>query len=116
LTADNNVAIIAKGCSRGRIWSQRRTRSLFNQLQWYATMLLCATAADLTIRLTDDIRATAKQLAEDLIAYYHGDEYGQTPGILPGPPPAGDYYWWEGGAMWGTLIDYWHLTVRLPSH
>jgi mannan endo-1,6-alpha-mannosidase len=42
--------------------------------------------------------------------YYHGNESGQTPGILPGPPPAGDYYWWEAGAMWGTLIDYWKLT------
>ena len=42
--------------------------------------------------------------------YYKGNQSGQTPGILPGPPPAGDYYWWEGGAMWGTLLDYWKLT------
>ncbi|KAI0171419.1 glycoside hydrolase family 76 protein [Pestalotiopsis sp. NC0098] len=42
--------------------------------------------------------------------YYKGNQSGQTPGILPGPPPAGDYYWWEGGALWGTMIDYWHLT------
>lgn len=32
------------------------------------------------------------------------------PGILPGPPPNGDYYWWQGGALWGTYIDYWHYT------
>jgi mannan endo-1,6-alpha-mannosidase len=44
------------------------------------------------------------------MAYYHGDDYGGIPGILPGPPPNGDYYWWEGGALWGTMIDYWHLT------
>lgn len=44
------------------------------------------------------------------MTYYHGNESGQTPGILPGPPPAGDYYWWEGGALWGTMIDYWHYT------
>jgi len=42
--------------------------------------------------------------------YYKGNRTGQTPGILPGPPPAGDYYWWEAGAMWGALIDYWKLT------
>ena len=42
--------------------------------------------------------------------YYKGNLTGQTPGILPGPPPNGDYYWWEAGAMWGTLIDYWKLT------
>lgn len=44
------------------------------------------------------------------MSYYHGDDPGQTPGILPGPPPDGDYYWWEGGALWGTMVDYWHLT------
>ncbi|KAK5632168.1 hypothetical protein RRF57_007882 [Xylaria bambusicola] len=59
---------------------------------------------------TDDILSSAKTLAYDLMSYYHGNESGQTPGILPGPPPAGDYYWWEGGALWGTMIDYWHLT------
>lgn len=44
------------------------------------------------------------------MSYYHGDEPGQIPGILPGPPPEGDYYWWQGGALWGTMVDYWHLT------
>ncbi|TRX93432.1 hypothetical protein FHL15_005707 [Xylaria flabelliformis] len=58
----------------------------------------------------DDIIASAKTLAYDLMSYYHGNESGQTPGILPGPPPAGPYYWWEAGALWGTMIDYWHLT------
>ncbi|KAI1158761.1 glycoside hydrolase family 76 protein [Nemania serpens] len=62
------------------------------------------------IDTNDNILATAKTLAYDLMSYYHGNESGQTPGILPGPPPAGDYYWWEGGALWGTMIDYWHLT------
>ncbi|KAI0012629.1 glycoside hydrolase family 76 protein [Xylariaceae sp. FL0662B] len=58
----------------------------------------------------DNIQSAAKTLAYDLMKYYHGNESGQTPGILPGPPPAGDYYWWEGGALWGAMIDYWHLT------
>lgn len=44
------------------------------------------------------------------MTYYKGNLSGQTPGILPGPPPAGDYYWWEAGAMWGALMDYWHYT------
>ncbi|KAI1495420.1 glycoside hydrolase family 76 protein [Biscogniauxia marginata] len=63
-----------------------------------------------TIDSDDSIKSSAKTLAADLMAYYHGNESGQTPGILPGPPPAGDYYWWEGGALWGAMIDYWHLT------
>lgn len=44
------------------------------------------------------------------MSYYDGNQPGQTPGILPGPPPAGPYYWWEGGALWGTMVDYWHYT------
>ncbi|KAL9943340.1 hypothetical protein D7B24_005142 [Verticillium nonalfalfae] len=78
-----------------------------------ATTLLSAHtahAAFYSIQSDDAIRSAAKTLAHDLVAYYHGNETGQTPGILPGPPPAGDYYWWEAGAMWGALIDYWHLT------
>ncbi|KAF3766954.1 family 76 glycoside hydrolase [Cryphonectria parasitica EP155] len=58
----------------------------------------------------DSIKTAAKAVASNLMSYYKGDDYGQTPGILPGPPPAGDYYWWEGGALWGTLVDYWHWT------
>lgn len=43
---------------------------------------------------------------------YKGNQSGEIPGILPGPPTEhkGDYYWWQGGALMGTLIDYWHLT------
>ncbi len=43
---------------------------------------------------------------------YQGNKTGQIPGILPGPPSEnkGPYYWWQGGSMMGTYIDYWHLT------
>ncbi|KAI1438427.1 glycoside hydrolase family 76 protein [Xylaria sp. CBS 124048] len=58
----------------------------------------------------DSIKQASAQVAEDLISYYHGNDPGNIPGVLPGPPPAGDYYWWEGGAMWGALLDYWHWT------
>lgn len=49
-----------------------------------------------SISSTSDIKKTASTVAWDMLQYYHGNESGQTPGILPGPPPAGDYYWWEG--------------------
>ncbi|KAK3934738.1 putative dfg5 protein [Diplogelasinospora grovesii] len=77
--------------------------------------LLCwanLAGAALTVDLTsaDSIKTAAKTIAFNLMTYYHGNESGQTPGILPGPPPAGPYYWWEGGALWGTMVDYWHYT------
>ncbi|KAL2145560.1 hypothetical protein VTI28DRAFT_6798 [Corynascus sepedonium] len=63
-----------------------------------------------SIATPDDIKKTAADVAWDMMQYYTGNLTGQTPGILPGPPPAGDYYWWEAGAMWGTLMDYWKWT------
>lgn len=49
------------------------------------------------------------------MSYYKGNLSGQTPGLLPGPPDnptitnAG-YFWWETGAMLGSMIDYWYYT------
>ena len=40
-----------------------------------------------------------------MVKYYNGNESGEVPGILPP-----EYYWWEGGAMFDTLVQYWHLT------
>lgn len=37
--------------------------------------------------------------------YYTGNQTGQTPGNLPQP-----YYWWEAGAAFGALIDYYYYT------
>ena len=39
------------------------------------------------------------------MTYYAGNVSGNAPGLLPPP-----YYWWEAGAMFGTLIDYWYYT------
>lgn len=46
---------------------------------------------------------------------YKGNLSGQTPGLLPGPPPTplvlnAGYFWWEAGAMFGSLLDYWYYT------
>lgn len=40
-----------------------------------------------------------------MLKYYTGNEPGQTPGLLVQP-----YYWWEAGAMFGQLIEYWFYT------
>lgn len=67
-------------------------------------------AAYYKIDSVDDIKASARTLAYDVMLNYKGNQSGQIPGILPGPPPGGPYYWWEGGALWGAMIDYWHYT------
>ncbi|KAL5604719.1 uncharacterized protein BROUX77_004905 [Berkeleyomyces rouxiae] len=63
-----------------------------------------------SIDSNDGIVQSARTLAYDTLVYYKGNLSGNVPGILPGPPPAGDYYWWEGGALWGAMLDYWHYT------
>ncbi|OAA63612.1 Glycoside hydrolase, family 76 [Niveomyces insectorum RCEF 264] len=44
-------------------------------------------------------------MAQDMLSFYSGNKPGGTPGLLPEP-----YYWWEAGAMLGSLIDYWYYT------
>ncbi|KAI0190120.1 glycosyl hydrolase family 76-domain-containing protein [Astrocystis sublimbata] len=72
-----------------------------NQLLLSATSVA---AAGLTVDVNDaaSIKKAASVVAEDLMSFYTGE----IPGILPGPPPDGDYYWWTGGALWATMLDY----------
>ncbi|EFX03582.1 putative dfg5 protein [Grosmannia clavigera kw1407] len=82
-------------------------------LPFLASSLLvrqASAALDVDLTSSDSIKQAAKLVAANLFTYYKGNQYGQTPGILPGPPPFGAYYWWEAGALWGTYIDYWHYT------
>lgn len=53
----------------------------------------------------DSIKAAAKTAAHGLVKFYTGNYTGDTPGNLPQP-----YYWWEAGAMFGGLIDYYYYT------
>ena len=55
--------------------------------------------------------AATSNLAYNMLTFYNGNETGETPGILPGPCASNAcYYWWEAGAMWGALINYWQYT------
>ncbi|OAA39959.1 Mannan endo-1,6-alpha-mannosidase [Metarhizium rileyi] len=64
-------------------------------------------AYGLDVKIEDEasVKGTAATIAYGLMKYYTGNNTGDTPGNLPDP-----YYWWEAGAMFGTMIDYWHLT------
>jgi mannan endo-1,6-alpha-mannosidase len=55
--------------------------------------------------LIDSIKNAASTIAFDMMSYYTGNQTGGVPGNLPQP-----YYWWEAGAMLGTMIDYWYYT------
>ncbi|KAF2769451.1 mannan endo-1,6-alpha-mannosidase [Teratosphaeria nubilosa] len=70
-----------------------------------AVLLSAAAAVDLNVDDPSSIKNAAAVLAHGMVVYYKGNETGGTPGILPL-----GYYWWEAGAMFGSLIDYWYYT------
>ncbi|KAK0109985.1 hydrolase 76 protein [Cadophora gregata] len=64
-------------------------------------------ANSLTVDLSspDSIKSVASTIAFDMMSYYTGNHTGDIPGNLPAP-----YYWWEAGAMFGAMVDYWYYT------
>ena len=57
------------------------------------------------INVTDSIKNTANTIANDMMSFYTGNHPGDIPGNLPAP-----YFWWEAGAMFGAMVDYWYYT------
>lgn len=70
-------------------------------------LLISPVHSALTVDFTDtnSIKQGAQQLASGLMQSYTGNQPGGIPGILPQP-----YYWWEAGAMFGAMVDYWYYT------
>jgi hypothetical protein len=54
---------------------------------------------------TESIRKAAAAAARGLQHIYNGNTTGVL-GKFPYPP----YYWWESGAAWGGMVNYWHYT------
>ncbi|KAM0719346.1 hypothetical protein Q7P37_005251 [Cladosporium fusiforme] len=77
--------------------------------RWAASLLgvaaLGVDAIQLDLGSDDSIKQAASTIAHGMMTYYKGNLSGQTPGLLPQP-----YYWWEAGAMFGSLLDYWYYT------
>lgn len=73
---------------------------------------LVGAVIDVDLDDASSIRKAAGTIAYDMMTYYKGNTSGGIVGVLPGPPPdpPEGYYWWESGAMWGALVDYWHYT------
>ncbi|KAI9826983.1 MAG: hypothetical protein M1819_007077 [Sarea resinae] len=72
-----------------------------------ATLLGAQLGEAISLNLDDpsSIKSAAKIVADGMMNYYSGNKTGGTPGNLPSP-----YYWWEAGAAFGALIDYWYYT------
>jgi mannan endo-1,6-alpha-mannosidase len=84
---------------------------------WKPALMLAplALAIDISLDSEDSIKDAAATIAEDMMQFYDGEEPGNIVGILPGgmecnPEIEGVYCWWQAGAMWGGLINYWQYT------
>ncbi|RMZ86950.1 hypothetical protein DV736_g5827, partial [Chaetothyriales sp. CBS 134916] len=80
-------------------------------------LLLTPFSVAFTVNLdsAESIANTASTIAYNMMGVYTGNLSGQVPGLLPGslscnPNENGTYCWWEAGAMWGILINYWQYT------
>lgn len=63
------------------------------------------------------IKAAAQIVASNILEFYPNNPNGTAPGIASQPgadAPIGTfdspYYWWEAGAVWNGLLDYWAVT------
>lgn len=64
-----------------------------------------ANALTIDFTSTDSINTGLALISDGLMDYYNGNDSGQTPGMFSDP-----YYWWEAGAAWGSMLDYWYYT------
>ncbi|KAK9782653.1 putative Cell wall glycosyl hydrolase [Seiridium cardinale] len=70
-----------------------------------ASSLSLVSAVDIDWTSDSSVKEGASTLAYGLLQFYTGNNTGDVPGNLPDP-----YYWWEAGAFFGTLVDYWAFT------
>jgi mannan endo-1,6-alpha-mannosidase len=74
-------------------------------------LLHLSNALELNTDDMESIKSVTSTLAYDMMTYYSGNQSGQVPGLLPGPCDSlACYYWWEAGAMFSSLINYWQYT------
>ncbi|KAK9239591.1 glycoside hydrolase [Lipomyces kononenkoae] len=62
-------------------------------------------AIAIDVNSTDSVVHAAWVFAHGMMTYYNGNQTGGAQGKFVNP-----YYWWESGAAWGSLIDYWYYT------
>lgn len=73
-----------------------------------AALLQPAIALDVDIDDPASIRNASRSLAFGLQSFYQNNMSNTAPtaiGTLPAP-----LYWWQAGAMWGSMVDYWAYT------
>lgn len=77
----------------------------YNILIGLSWCIFSANAINIDFNSKDSINNGLSLLAKGLMDYYNGNDTGKVPGMFVEP-----YYWWEAGAAWGSMLDYWYYT------
>ncbi|KAJ5085379.1 CAZyme family GH76 [Penicillium argentinense] len=80
----------------------RLSKGLFTLLGGFVA-LKGVVAIDVDPEDEDSLKSAAKTVATSMMDFYNDRDSKNIPGKLDGT-------WWEGGSMFMTLIQYWHLT------
>ncbi|THC97114.1 hypothetical protein EYZ11_003432 [Aspergillus tanneri] len=70
---------------------------------WVALLVSMLLIGARTVQASIDLDLKSK--ASGMLKYYTGYRPGDVPGNLPDP-----YYWWEAGAMFNAMVEYWYYT------
>lgn len=76
--------------------------SVFSRSTFLISMLGCVSCIWLTPDNLTSLKEVTGIVADGLLNYYTGDDYGKPVGMFANP-----YYWWEAGGAWGSMIDFW---------
>ena len=81
---------------------------MWSPLRWASLGVLAQNTLGMQLQSgdTNSIKDVTSTIAYDMMKYYTGNNTGDVPGNLPSP-----YYWWEAGAMFMTMIEYWYLSL-----
>ncbi|KAL4804157.1 glycosyl hydrolase family 76-domain-containing protein [Aspergillus unguis] len=71
----------------------------------FVFLLVSVQAVDLDLDDAVSVKKACQAIAKNMLSHYTGYKPGDVPGNLPDP-----YYWWEAGAMFTALVDYWFFT------
>lgn len=82
---------------------------MHSTLQWVLLSLALGqvNGIELDITSTQSLIDASGTIAYDMMESYSGNQTGGVPGNLPEP-----YYWWETGAMFMHMVDYYYCGSR----
>lgn len=80
---------------------------------WLLGSLAAGLVQGIEVDLTSasSIKSASSTIAYDMMSFYTGNNTGDNPGNLPPP-----YYWWEAGAMFMHMVDYYYCSLRMPNN